>query len=652
MSTDWRYFFSAEGPLAASFNQFRPRPAQLEMVQAVSQAIDEQTHLVCEAPTGTGKTLAYLLPAIDSEKRTIISTGTKHLQQQLYHNDLSVAKRALGKHPKHALLKGRSNYLCQYRIERFEYESLQLPSRQAFSDFKRIRTWSLETGTGDIAELDNVSEQSAAWSYATSTVDNCLGSDCDQFETCFVYAARKRAMEADIVVVNHHLLFSDFLLKEEGFGSLLPNMETVIIDEAHQLPDTARLFFGQQFSSRQVHNLIADIQMEQSQVATDDIELMSLSNQLKSQIDTARSSFGDSQRRAEWRQEDRATQPIFESISHTLAELEERFEEARVRSEGLEKCAERTQRMADALKKVLPDQDEGALYWNETFSKSFMLHRTPMDVGEPFAQMMQSHGSSWIFTSATLATHKNTHYFSQELGLQQTDKMTSLVLESPFDFQKQALLINPRGLPQPSAKHYNDEFKKIVAQVVKRTQGRCFVLCTAHRVLKDIATELRRMPWLTVFVQGESSKEQLLKDFRQQQPAVLVGTASFWEGVDVVGDDLRCVIIDRLPFASPDDPMVKARDTWLKRQGKSTFWEFSIPQAVIRLKQGVGRLIRSHDDSGVVIIADPRLCQKSYGQTFLMSLPDMQRSRDLAKLADFFSEHDELEREHESPSTR
>lgn len=633
---DWQSFFSQSGKLAQTFEQYRPRESQIAMAEAVANSIEQQSHLICEAPTGTGKTLAYLLPVLDSGKRTIISTGTKHLQKQLYHNDLKVAKKAMDEPISHALLKGRSNYACIYRIGRFEHETLQLPNKQAYDDFKLIQKWSQSTLHGDTSELGEVSENSAAWQYATSTVDNCIGNECDYYDECFVYTARKKAMESQLVVVNHHLLCSDFLLKEEGYGSLLPNMETIIIDEAHQLPDTARMFFGKQFSSRQVLNLIADIQMEQAGVASDDAEMLLLTQRLSQQVIQARQSFGDGVRREEWNKTLSETKPIFKEVLNTLGELKEVFEDARVRSEGLEKCAQRIEKIGSNLKSVLPNDDDGALFWNETFSKSFSLHRTPMDVGEPFLNMMQAHGDNWVFTSATLATYQNTEYFQQELGLTGEANIKSLVLDSPFDFQNQALLINPRGMPQPSNREYNQAFIELAAKVVKRTKGRAFVLCTAHKVLDDIARVLRRTPWLKVYVQGENSREQLLEDFRENQPAVLVGTSSFWEGVDVAGEELSCVIIDRLPFASPDDPMVKARDTWLRRQGKSPFWDFSVPQAVIRLKQGVGRLIRRHDDSGVVIIADPRICQKSYGKIFLSSLPDMQRSRDLDRISDFF----------------
>lgn len=651
---NWQEWLGKEGPLAQQLKNFQPREAQQKMAHAVYESIRNENHLMCEAPTGTGKSLGYLFPAILAEKRAIISTGTKHLQKQLFEKDLKLAKKTLNKPLAYSLLKGRRNYLCQYRIEQFGQEHKMLPSKKVYQDLLTVQQWAAETQTGDTSDLASVPEESETWQYATSTADNCLGRECPYYDNCFVVRARNRALESDIVVVNHHLLLSDIVVKDEGFGALLPKAESMIIDEAHQFPEVARVFFGKQFSSRQTMNLIQDTLLEQTTAAQDNEDLPELARVIEKQLKDARLAFGHDSKRNSWNAQASMQVPVLDELNESLLMFAEALDEQRVRSEGLERCASRAETLVNNFIDALPDDESSSLYWYETYSQSFMMHSTPMDIGDKFQRVLKEHGKHWVFTSATLSSRNSMDYFKQELGFANGSNSTgthstsvdssqqvnvsdvqSLILDTPFNFKQQALLVSPRGMPDTFTREFDESFIELTKSVVHTSKGRCFVLCTSHRMLNQVAQAFAYNNELTVLVQGQQSRDQLLQRFRKEQPAILIGTSSFWEGVDVQGDDLSCVIIDRLPFASPDDPMVKAREAWLKQKNMQPFIHYSLPSAVIKLKQGVGRLIRSDQDKGVIIIADTRLITKNYGKVFLESLPDMSRTRDLTKIKAF-----------------
>lgn len=637
---NWQEWLGSQGPLAQQLTNFQPRDAQQKMAHAVYNAINHEQHLICEAPTGTGKTLGYLFPIFLSEKRALVSTGTKHLQKQLFEKDLKLAKKTLNKPLVYSLLKGRRNYLCQYRIEQFGQEHKMLPSKYVYNDLQVIQQWAASTQTGDTADLSSLPEESESWQYATSTADNCLGRECPYYDDCFVVRARNRALESDIVVVNHHLLLSDIVVKDEGFGALLPKADSIIIDEAHQFPEIARMFFGKQFSSRQTMNLIQDVLLEQATAAKDNEDLPELARIIEKQLKDARLGFGQGVKRNSWDIQASMQLQVLDELNESLLMFAEALDDQRVRSEGLDRCASRAESLVNNFIDALPDEETASLYWYETYSQSFMLHSTPMDIGEKFQDVAKQHGKHWVFTSATLSSRNSMDYFKQELGFvddaaNPQPAIETLILDTPFNFKQQALLVSPRGMPDTFTREFDESFIELAKSVVKTSKGRCFILCTSHRMLNELAQAFAYNNEMIVLVQGQQSRDQLLKRFRKEQPAILIGTSSFWEGVDVQGDDLSCVIIDRLPFASPDDPMVKARETWLKQKNMQPFMHYSLPNAVIKLKQGVGRLIRSNQDKGVIIIADSRLITKNYGKVFLESLPDMSRTRDLNKIKAF-----------------
>jgi ATP-dependent DNA helicase DinG len=633
--TDYYAPLGEEGPLGRTVPGFSPRAPQQQMAAAVAAGIEAEHKLIVEAGTGTGKTFAYLMPALDSGKKIIISTGTRHLQDQLYRHDLPVVRDALQAPVHIALLKGRSNYLCHHRLALAASEGRSL-SRQQARDLETIRAWSGRTRSGDISGLAEVSEHSVLWPRVTSTIDNCLGQECEYFQECFVVKARRKALEADVVVINHHLLFADMVLKEEGFGELLPGVDVFIIDEAHQLPEVASLFFGTRIGSHQLLDLVRDIQVEHLREAGDMAELPEAASNLEGVVRRFRLALGSGDRRAAWTDiaGDEQVRELLQELAALLSQLVEWLEQAAGRGKGLESCWQRSRVLSESLDLLVEGSGSEYIHWFETQRQAFRLNLTPLNVAPGFTRALEVLPRTWVFTSATLAVGDSFTHYTSRLGLDDAD---TLLLQSPFDYRHNALLYLPREMPDPNDRGYTHAVVARAREVLAASRGRAFMLFTSHSALQEAASLLEGTIDFPLLVQGTAPRTDLLEQFRRLGNAVLLGTSSFWEGVDVRGDALSCVIIDRLPFASPGDPVLQARIESLRQQGRNPFIDYQLPNAVIALKQGIGRLIRDTNDRGVLVLCDPRLSRRSYGRVFLNSLPDMPRTRDPEAISAFFS---------------
>jgi len=632
--------FSPDGPFARAINGYRVRGQQLEMAERIAEAIKNNAVFIAEAGTGTGKTFAYLVPALKSNGKVIVSTGTKTLQDQLFNKDLPLVRDVLKAPVRIALLKGRANYVCPYHLQRALADGRFL-TREDAADARRISVFAKTTQSGDKAECVEVNENSPVWQHVTSTRDNCLGQDCPDYKECFVMQARKEAMAADLVVVNHHLFFADVMLRDEGMAELLPACNTVIFDEAHQLPEVATLFFGESVSTAQFLDLARDARTEALTNARDCLDLPVASKSLEKAAKDLRLAVGlDSGRFAAAQLLEKpefapALQGLLEEIAKFAAILETQAE----RAEGLEKCWQRATELVQRLTQWQNPVDAGYVYWAEAFTHSLQLNATPLDVANIFRKQMGGHPRAWIFTSATLAVQGKFHHYCAELGLGDPD---SACWHSPFDYGEQAVLYAPLGMPDPNDWAYTEAVVDAAWPAVKAAGGGAFFLCTSlramrrtHELLKaKLEDEGLDMPLL---VQGEGSKNDLLQRFRHHGAAILVGSQSFWEGVDVRGEALSLVVIDKIPFAPPDDPVLSARIDEMKKQGRNAFMEYQLPRAVINVKQGAGRLIRDEADKGVLMICDPRLITKPYGRRVWQSLPPMKRTRELQVVLDFFA---------------
>ncbi|AWI80437.1 helicase [Parazoarcus communis] len=633
--TDFAHLFSSDGPLVQAIPGYRPRPQQVEMAQKIGEAIRGNRVLVAEAGTGTGKTFAYLVPALMSGGKVIVSTGTKTLQDQLFNRDLPTVRAALKVPVSIALLKGRANYVCHYHLERNERDG-RFQTPQDAADLRAISRFARLTQSGDKAECTDVREDSAAWIAATSTRDNCLGQDCPQVKECFVMQARRTAMEADVVVVNHHLFFADVMLRDEGMGELLPACNAVIFDEAHQLPETASLFFGETVSTSQVLELARDTRSETVSGARDCIALIDETRALEKAARDLRLVFGTESTRmaaAQAAEKEDFTAQV-DALAAALDKMEAVLDTQAERSEGLANCLRRAQEMSERLRRWLSPDEKDLIRWVEIFAQSLALNATPLHVSDVFKRQLEAQPRAWVFTSATLAVGKaDFGHYNRELGLAWMDPppMTA-VWGSPFDYATQALLYAPQGMPDPNSPDYIEAVARTALPLIRAARGRAFVLCTSLRAMRRvhelIADGLQQAnDPLPLLLQGEGSRTELLDRFRKLGNAVLVASQSFWEGVDVPGDALSLVVIDKLPFAPPDDPVLAARVEHMQRQGLSPFIHHQLPRAVISMKQGAGRLIRTERDSGVLCICDPRMIEKSYGKVVWRSLPPMRRTR-------------------------
>ncbi|MBS0380820.1 MAG: ATP-dependent DNA helicase [Proteobacteria bacterium] len=625
----------ADGPFAREVPNFAPRLTQQRMADAVADAIDSHDALVVEAGTGTGKTFAYLVPALLSDKRVIVSTGTRNLQDQLFHRDLPRVLGILGVKKDVALLKGRANYLCKYRLQQ-TVESGQLRSRKQVDELQTIRAWAARTRTGDRAELAAVPEGSPLWPRVTSTAENCLGTECPFYDECFVFKARRRAQEADMVVVNHHLLLSDLALRREGFGSILPEAGAYILDEAHQLPELAGQYFSVGISARQVTELAADTLAECAGQPGALASLQPALDGVNDAVRKARLAFEALPKRGAFAQleADAGAAEALEALGNALDDLAGVLVGQAERSKGLASVHARCVVLDQRLQRIAGRDGEDEVRWYEVSERGFELSSTPLDLAPQLQTLRNATDAAWIHTSATLSVAGQFEHFTRQMGL--VDPVT-LDLGSPFDYAHQALCWLPQGLPEPAARDYTQRVIETVRPVLEASKGRAFLLFTSHRALKLAADLLTDAPW-PLFVQGTAPRHQLLSDFRDSGNGVLLGAASFWEGVDVAGEALSVVAIDKLPFASPDDPVLQARLDAVRRGGGNPFRDWQIPAAVIALKQGAGRLIRDVHDRGVLVLCDPRLCEKAYGKLFLASLPPIPRTRGLADVQAFFGE--------------
>jgi ATP-dependent DNA helicase DinG len=632
--SDLESAFAPDGLLAAAVPAFRPRAQQLEMAREIATALRENRVLVAEAGTGTGKTFAYLVPALLSGGKVILSTGTKTLQDQLFNRDLPTVRAALKVAVSIALLKGRANYVCPYHLERNARDGRFLTAQDA-ADLRTIARFAQTTPTGDKAECTAVREDSAAWIAATSTRDNCLGQECPNVKECFVLAARRAAMDADVVVVNHHLFFADVMLRDEGMGELLPSCNAVIFDEAHQLPETASLFFGESVSTAQLLELARDTRSETLAGARDCREMIDATRALEKTARDLRLAFGAEPARLSAAQV--AALPEFDKCVTALGDELARFGEIlgtqAERSEGLANCLRRTCEIQERLARWRSQESSELIRWVEVFTQSAALNATPLHVSGVFRRQLESHPRAWVFTSATLAVGQDFSHYCNELGLSwlEPPPMTQ-VWGSPFDYAEQALLYAPSGMPDPNHPDYIEAVAGTALPLIRAARGRTFVLCTSLRAMRRvhglIADGLERAgDKLPILLQGEGSRTELLERFRRLGNAVLVASQSFWEGVDVPGDALSLVVIDKLPFAPPDDPVLAARVEHLQKSGRNPFMHYQLPRAVINMKQGAGRLIRSERDRGVLCICDPRMIEKQYGKIVWRSLPPMRRTR-------------------------
>ncbi len=657
LSDRTRLALEADGPLAQKLAGYTVRDAQRRLAAAIADAIDDRATLIAEAGTGTGKTYAYLVPALLSGQRTIISTGTRALQDQLYHRDLPRVRDALGASVKTALLKGRANYLCRYRMEQAKGE--HFASREIASQFQRVVAWSGRTQRGDLAELSELPEDSPLWPQVTSTADNCLGGECPFWSECFVAKARQEAQAADIVVVNHHLLLADLAIKQEGFGEILPGAAAFVLDEAHQLPELAAQFFGEAIGARQLLELARDAMHECANLPSALATVQQPARTLEHAVRELRLAMNDFPQRG-------AHQRVLShpAAARALAELGDALAQMRIALDGLSAatpgfaaCADRAlglvarlQRWSEMERRPDPfdddfpadddfessppaASDDYSVRWYDLTQRGFTLQRTPLDVSGPLRQYREQSRAAWVFTSATLAVGGDFSHLALKLGLEDP---RSLLQPSPFDWPNQALCYLPRGLPEPSAPGYGAALINGVRPVLQASGGRAFLLFTSHRGLREAAQALQGDAW-PLFVQGTAPRSVLLEQFRASGNGVLLGAASFWEGVDVAGDALSVVVIDRLPFAAPDDPVLQARLEASRREGGNPFRDEQLPQAVIALKQGAGRLIRTFSDRGVLVLCDPRINSKSYGRVFLDSLPPARRTRELEDVQRFFA---------------
>jgi ATP-dependent DNA helicase DinG len=642
---DLQRIFSADGPLARAIPGYRPRPQQLEMAERIAAAVAANRVLVAEAGTGTGKTFAYLVPALLSGGKVIVATGTKTLQDQLFNRDLPTVRDALGVPATIALLKGRANYVCPYHLERSVAEG-RFAKREEAEHIRTIARFAKTTHTGDKGQLSAVPEDSGAWAQATSTRENCLGQDCAYYKQCFVVAARREAMSADVVVVNHHLFFADVMLRDDGLGELLPACNTVIFDEAHQLPEVAGLFFGEAVGTAQVLDLARDTRLEAIAAAKDYAALPDACKQVEKAAKDLRLAFhreGLRLAEAQWREHAAAVEALAR-LEADLAGFMKHLAAQAERSEGLANCLARAQELSLRLTHwqqppAAEHADDAYVRWADVSAYAVTLNLTPLSVAKIFQRQMEGHPRAWIFTSATLAVGKDFGHYQGELGLLEAE--TGL-WGSPFDYGKCALLYAPTDMPDPNSPLYHEAVLEAAWPAIRAAGGRAFVLCTSLRAMRRIHELLKERLVcagleLPLLLQGEGSKSELLERFRFLGNAILVASQSFWEGVDVRGEALSLVVIDKLPFAPPDDPVLSARIDHLKRQGRNAFFEYQLPRAVIGMKQGAGRLIRDEADRGVLMICDPRLTSKPYGRRIWQSLPPMRRTREIADVEAFFA---------------
>jgi ATP-dependent DNA helicase DinG len=639
--TDLKEIFDADGSLARALKGFVPRRQQLHMAERVADALAQRRMLVIEAGTGTGKTFGYLVPVLLSGLRVLVSTGTRTLQDQLYEKDLPLLAGALGMPVEVAVLKGRGNYLCLHRLEQAQLQQavrgagLLRETSQGMAE--RVIAWAARTSSGDLSEVPDFADSHPLWPQITSTRDNCLGQRCPEFGRCHLVKARREAQEAQVVIVNHHLLLADLTLKEDGFGDVLGTADAVVIDEAHQLPDLAMQFFGASCGARGLTQLLTAVRAAGKQL---EAGLKFALSAVDESLGGLAAALPARPGRIPWEECPPELTERTSDLAHAMSALATELEGLGEDS-GAKGLTGRVVEMAAQLTRIAAVAEIEGARAAEVGARGFVLHLLPFEVAKRFQGQVQAQRSAWIFTSATLSVGEDFTHFTSRLGLEEAETVR---IPSPFDFERQSLLWLPAGLPEPAASDFVSALLEASMPLIDAARGGAFMLFTSHRALAEAAMRLRAL-WSAagkryrLFVQGEAPREQLLRGFRDDGDAVLLGTASFWEGVDVQGAALRLVIIEKLPFASPEDPIVKARVEHIQRQGGNPFREYQLQEAALTLRQGVGRLIRSEADYGVVMIGDRRLTSRPYGRTLLAALPPMRRARSMEEVAEFLGRH-------------
>jgi len=625
-----------QGSLAGAIAGFEFRPSQLKLAKLVQKALREKSKAVIEAGTGTGKTLGYLVPVVLSEKKTVISTGTKNLQEQIVYKDLPLLSRALRQEIHAVMMKGRKNYLCRYRYDQHFLQPVLL--RKEFDDVRSVlQKWIEGSEFGDRAELDWLKDEDPLWDSISSTSDQCLGADCMFYEDCFLNHLRQTAAQAQLIIVNHHLFFADLMVKKEGFGEIIPRFQAVVFDEAHTLEDIATTYFGKSLSTNQLLDLVNDVERE----------IAHLPNQEKKKV----------RRHLEWikagtehlwdflREGEEKSRLVDESLegleSGACLEIKKGLDFIRGRSgfteedhPALQSLANRARELRQSMDEILGSSDADWLRWYERRKKTLVLHASPLDISQSMKDLLYEKAGTLVFTSATLSTHSRFEYFRSRMGL--LEDILEGVYPSHFDFESNALLYVPRDLPPPTDPLFTTRVSQRVLEILQMTAGRALVLFTSHHNLNVVHRLLQgRIPY-TLFKQGDAPKSVLLEKFRTDTHSVLLATGSFWQGVDVPGEALSCLIVDKLPFDSPGDPLVAARIDRIRTQGGNPFMDYQLPAAIIALKQGLGRLIRNSADRGVLSVLDVRMMTSRYGRFFFESLPKMPLIHDLQAIRRFF----------------
>ena len=633
-------FFKSQGPLSEVIDNFHEREDQVKMAKLVNEAIEAKDSLIVEAGTGIGKTFSYLLPALINGGKIVISTATKNLQDQLFFKDIPTIRDALKIPIDINILKGRSNYICQLRMENALLEG-QFLNKEDAKFIHEIKKISDHSEVGEVAEFNNIPETSTIWPFVTSTKDNCLGQECEFFKSCFVVKARKKAIASEVVIVNHHLFFADFVLKDAELSEILPKADTVIFDEAHQIPQIAPIFLGLNISSNQILYLVQDINQILLKKVNDKEELIELSRLVTDSVYSVNDYFKKRNYRVGIEKIERLDffkDKINELVKH-LDKFYTFFDNYDDQDTEFKNLRERTEEVIDKLKKWINDQDQNYVHWIDIFFKSIQFNITPISIADSFREFQEKNEASWIFTSATLAANSSFDHFQSVMGL---ENAKTKLLKSPFNYSKNAYLYVPEEMPETTSRLFNTHLVAKIYPLIIAAKGRTFILSTSIKSMNEITSLLKDefekndidYPILT---QGEKSKIKLLEQFKHHGNAILIGSLSFWEGVDVRGKELSLVIIDKLPFQSPGDPIFESKINLLSSKGINAFLEFQLPKAIISLKQGAGRLIRDEEDKGVLMICDQRIISKPYGKSFWQSLPSFKRTRNQEDVMQFLN---------------
>ncbi|BBP43784.1 ATP-dependent DNA helicase [Thiosulfativibrio zosterae] len=637
LSKQVQLYLADGGELSQKIPGFEPRQAQIALAEKLVEVIETDGTFLAEAGTGTGKTYAYLLPALLSGKTVIISTATKNLQEQLVEKDLPLLLKTLKIKGHVQLLKGRENYLCPQRLELAQ--TAEANTKAVWAKLNKIQHWSEKTKVGDKAELTELDENDPVWSRVCSRMEFCQAADCHPETQCFYPKIKQQANEAQILVVNHHLFCADLALRENGYGEILPEAEIVIFDEAHKLPDIAAQFLGFSLSRHQLDDLARDAINALKMESPESQEVMDKVKGLEETVVTFCDALGKWEKRWTWEmfENDLASLKMLKRLLNHLTQVADNLKPLTERGKQIQAVHRRAQEFEKQLSHWLKAENEFQIRWLESSQARFKLNLTPLSVAGPFSRHREEMGGAWIFTSATLSVNGQFSYFANRLGLEDAD---NACWDSPFDYDSQGLIYHPIGLPQPRDPDYIKICLRAIWPLLAQTEGRAFLLFTSHKALQE-AREILLTHWQgTLLVQGDAPKSALLQRFRESEKALLLGTSSFWEGVDVKGEALKVVMIDRIPFAPPDDPIVQAREAYLKEKGLHGFVNFQLPEAIIAMKQGAGRLIRDVQDTGILVLCDPRLSQKPYGKVIAKSLPSFPWVYDVQTVLSFLKEND------------